>query len=94
MTNKPQKSTKDAQDGTLDVFIRSKEKLLYSGVGTSVSSENERGPFDILYRHANFICLIFNYVIVDKGLPTEMSFQLEKGIMYVASGKVDIYVGI
>jgi F0F1-type ATP synthase epsilon subunit len=78
----------------LQVTLRSKEKLLYSGVATTVSSENERGPFDILSEHANFISLIHNYIIIDHGLPTEQSFQLEKGVMYVVSNKIDVYIGI
>jgi F0F1-type ATP synthase epsilon subunit len=82
------------QNTPLQVTLRSKEKLLYRGVAVTVSSENERGPFDILSGHANFISLIHAYVIVDHGLPTEQSFQMEKGIMYVASNKIEVYVGI
>ena len=82
------------QKPPLQVTMRTREKLLYKGVATTVSSESERGPFDILVSHANFISLIHTYVIIDHGLPTEQSFQMEKGVVYVASNKIDIYVGI
>lgn len=88
------KKSEPSPEEILIITIRSKEKLLYSGKGNTVSSENESGPFDVLYRHANFVSLIFHYVIVDKGLSTEASFQMDRGVMYVSSGKVDIYVGI
>lgn len=86
--------TPPTKNSTLNVSIRSKEKLLYSGVAKTISSENESGPFDILPGHANFISLIFSYVILDRHLSSETSFDLEKGVMYVISDKVEIYVGI
>lgn len=82
------------QTSPLQVTLRSKEKLLYKGVAATVSSENERGPFDILVGHANFISLVHTFIIIDHELPTEKSFQMEKGIMYVASNVIDVYVGI
>ena len=78
----------------LSVSIRTKEKLLYSGTASSVSSENVNGPFDIIPQHANFISLIYGYLIVDLGLSTEQKFDVEKGVMYVMSDKVDVYLGI
>ena len=82
------------KNAVLNVTIRSKEKLLYSGVAKTLSSENEKGPFDILSGHANFISLIFSYVIIDRGLETEHSFDLEKGVLYVLSDRIEVYVGI
>lgn len=78
----------------LQVTLRSKEKMLYEGVANSVSSENEEGTFDVLPQHANFISLIHNYIIIDRGLSTEQTFQMEKGVLYVVSNKIDVYVGI
>lgn len=90
------KDQNDAQNLNLplQVALRSKEKLLYKGIATSVSSESERGQFDILPGHANFISLVHSYVIIDRSLSTEQSFQMEKGIMYVASNNIEVYVGI
>jgi len=79
---------------TLSASIKSKEKILFDGTVRTISSVNERGPFDILPLHANFITLILNYVILDKGLSTERRFDIEKGVLYVLSNKVDVYVGI
>ena len=76
------------------VSIKSKTKILFDGPVKTVSSKNERGVFDILPLHTNFITLISDYVILDKGLPTEKKFDIEKGVLYVLSNKVDVYVGI
>ncbi len=78
----------------LTVSIKSKDKTIFSGGVHTVTSKNERGVFDILTFHANFISLITNYIILDKGLPSEKRFEIEKGVLYVLSNKVDVYVGI
>jgi F0F1-type ATP synthase epsilon subunit len=78
----------------LSVSIKSKNKILYEGSVLTLTSKNERGVFDILLLHTNFITLISDYVIIDKGLPSEKRFDFEKGVLYVLSNVVDIYVGI
>jgi F0F1-type ATP synthase epsilon subunit len=88
MSDLPNKNQK------LYVSIKSKDKIMYAGNVTTLTSKNERGVFDILFLHANFITLISSYVIIDKGLPSEKRFDFEKGVLYVVSNKVDVYVGI
>lgn len=82
------------QNSQIHVTVKSKEKILYDGVAHTVTSKNERGVFDILPLHTNFITLISEIIIIDKGLATEQKFEIEKGVLYVVSNKVDIYVGI
>lgn len=78
----------------LSVSIRSRETILFEGQCVSVTSFNLRGRFDILPLHSNFITLISKYVILDVGKESEKKFDLEKGVLYVMSNKVNIYVGI
>lgn len=86
----------DVQNKTqhLRISIKSKNKIMYEGNVSSLTSKNERGVFDILLLHTNFITLVREYIIIDKGLSTEKRFDFEKGVLYVVSNKVDIYVGI
>lgn len=78
----------------LYVSIKSKNKILYDGNVLTLTSKNESGVFDILLLHTNFITLVRDYVIIDKGLPTEQRFDFEKGVLYVIANKVDMYIGI
>jgi len=78
----------------LNVVIKTKTKSLFKGLVGTVTSKNDRGVFDILPLHTNFITLVFDYVILDRGLESEKKFDIDKGILYVLSNKVDIYVGI
>lgn len=82
------------KDPLLSVTIKTKEKVYFDGKGYTITSVNDGGTFDILPTHANFITLIKLKVIIDVGRPTEQLFNIEKGIMYVMSNKIDIYVGI
>jgi F0F1-type ATP synthase epsilon subunit len=74
--------------------VKDRRELLFSGHATSVTSVNKSGQFDILLLHANFITLIFDYVYIDKGLPTEKKFEIKNGVLTVINNIVNIYVGI
>ena len=82
------------QNKVLNVSIRSKKENLFEGIAKSVSSQNEVGFFDILPMHTNFVTLVKDFVVVDKGLATEKHIQIEKGILTVVSDVVKVYVGI
>lgn len=78
----------------LFVSIRTREKVLFEGSASCLTSFNLRGRFDILPYHTNFITLISKYVIIDTGKETERQFDIDKGILYAMSNKVSVYVGI
>lgn len=78
----------------LRLTLKSPIKNVFEGDVHTLSSINKRGIFDILPLHTNFITLISDYVIVDKGLPSEKRFNMKKGILYVLSNKVSVYEGI
>ena len=78
----------------LDVTIRTRQKTLYSGSAQNISSTNVKGDFSILPMHANFITLIKDYVVVNKGLKDEQTFMLQKGLICVVGNKIEIYSGL
>ena len=82
------------KDALLSATIKSKEKVLFEGAVKTVTSKNERGVFDILPFHTNFITLIKDYVVFNKGQDDEKKFDMEKGVLYVMSNEVNVYVGI
>lgn len=87
-------SDRPKQTLQLHISVKSKSKVLFEGVSSTLTSKNERGVFDILFLHTNFITLVKDYVILDKGLDSEIKFDFEKGVLYVVSNKIDVYVGI
>jgi len=76
----------------LTVVVRNKDKVLYSGQVAAVTSINDKGIFDILPQHANFISLIKEKVIIHPSLKKNNEIQIENGILRVYKDKVYVYV--
>ena len=76
----------------LTVVVRNREKVLYSGQAAAVTSVNEKGIFDVLPQHANFITLIKEKVIIHPTLKESKEIQIENGIARVYKDKVYVYV--
>jgi F0F1-type ATP synthase epsilon subunit len=83
-----------AQQPKIYVLIRSREKVLYNDKAYSVSSVNDRGPFDVLPMHANFVSLIKKIVVIDANKPTEKSFPVDSGVLSASKDVVKVYLGI
>jgi F0F1-type ATP synthase epsilon subunit len=78
----------------LSVLIKSRTKIFFDGRAQSLTSNNDKGVFDILPQHANFISIIKDFIIVDKGLKTEQKFTIKNGVLSVQSNKVDVYLDV
>ncbi len=76
----------------LTVTVRNKEKVLFSGQAAAVTSINDKGVFDVLPQHENFISLIKEKVIIRKTLKDNNEIQIENGIVRVYKDKVYVYV--
>lgn len=79
---------------SLEFYMRSRTKNYFRGTIRSLTAYNDKGELDILPMHTNFVSIVKNYVIVDKGLPTEQKFDYESGVLSVQDGKIDLYVGV
>jgi F0F1-type ATP synthase epsilon subunit len=81
-----------AQKNTLSLIIRDPEKLIFKGDVKTISSFNEKGPFDVLPQHENFISIIKDNIVV--GLENgKKEFNFKEGIMRVSENTVKIFVG-
>ena len=76
----------------LTVIVRNKDKVLYSGQVAAVTSINDKGVFDVLPQHENFISLIKEKVIIHPTLKENKEIQIENGIVRVYKDNVYIYV--
>ncbi|MDP3770536.1 MAG: hypothetical protein U1A25_02535 [Candidatus Sungbacteria bacterium] len=78
----------------LSVVVRDRNNLLFQGKIDAVSSINDKGPFDILPQHANFISLITQAVVLHISGKQEKRIDLQSGVLKVRDNNVEIYVGI
>lgn len=84
----------DAKGKLLTVTVKSPGQTVFSGWAKAVTSTNERGLFDVLPFHANFISLIRGTVIIHQEDNKEMKIPLETGIIKVYEDTVHILIGI
>ena len=75
----------------LTVTITSPEKIVWHGRAESVSSENSRGPFDILSQHANFITYIENKPVIVRLGKQEHKFEFKRCVIYTQNNYVSCY---
>lgn len=79
---------------TLNVNIRNRKRLYFEGKALTATCLNDKGEFDILPQHANFISLIRNYIILNKGTKGEQKFVVGTGVLRVKENKVDIFLDV
>lgn len=89
MSNKPTETA-----ALLSLIIKSRNKVYYNGLANSVTSYNDKGIFDVLPEHANFISLISKRILVVDDRGAHHEFDIEGGVMKVYQDKVDIYLEI
>jgi len=79
---------------TLYVTIRSPEKIVYQGEVKALSSINEKGPFDILGSHGNFISFVRKSITLHEKSGEKKEMKIDSGVLKVQENKVDIFLGI
>lgn len=76
------------------VKISNADKLVFEGNATAISSYNEKGPFDILPLHANFISIIQNELIIHESKGKTQEMKIGSGILKAVENKVLVFLGI
>ncbi|HLC93627.1 MAG TPA: hypothetical protein VJG85_01280 [Patescibacteria group bacterium] len=77
----------------LQVKIKSATRTHFDGEAFSITSYNDTGVFDVLPQHANFITVIKDRVIVNKGMKDQVEVRVENGVLSVKGDRVNVYLG-
>lgn len=94
MPTQDQSYKKLRPDQILRVMVRNREKVIYDGTAWAVSSVNNRGIFDILPEHINFITMIKDSLTIHKPDRTVQEYKIRTGLMRVSRNTIEIYVGL
>jgi len=78
----------------LDLIIRNKQGVVYNDNVEAVSSKNDKGVFDILPEHENFISIIKQSIVIHKKINENQEMKIDNGILRAYKNKVNIYIGI
>ena len=81
-----------ANTPNITVIVRNREKILYNGQPFAVTSINEKGIFDILPQHENFISTIKDKIVIHQTPKENQEIQIQNGIVRVYKDKVYIYI--
>lgn len=76
----------------LTLVVRNKNKVLYNGSVYAVTCVNDKGVFDILPQHQNFISLIKEEVTIHLTPKDQQEIPIDNGIVRVHKDKVYVYV--
>lgn len=75
-------------------MVRDRAGLLFEGEVDAVSSYNDKGPFDVLPLHTNFISLIQKSVTLHQSERLSQELQIGSGVLMVREGRAEVYLGI
>lgn len=78
----------------LSVLVRDRSGALFEGEAEAISSVNEKGPFDVLPLHANFISLIKRSLTLHLKGEVSQEVYIQEGVLMVRENKVEIYLGV
>lgn len=85
---------KDPEFEKLYVVVKSPEGTMFEGNAQTVSSVNDKGLFDILPNHANFISIIKEKVTIYIDKNQKREFNIDRGIVRLYKNTVFIFLGI
>ena len=78
----------------IKVTIKDKNNTTVEDNITAVTSLNEKGPFDILGLHENFITVIDGKITLHKNDGSKKEINVERGVIKNVQNQVSIYLGI
>lgn len=81
-------------NGYLELSIRSREGSLFEGKVRSITSYNNKGKFDILPQHANFISLLKKEVVYVDEEGNDRALKIESALLRKKDLVVEIYIGV
>lgn len=78
----------------LHLSVKSREKLLFDADVVSITSYNDKGVFDILPLHANFITLVNQKLSIETQTGLKQEIYVDNAIMRVSENTIEVFVGI
>lgn len=79
---------------TMAVKVYAPFQVYFEGEAYSVSAANATGPFDILPRHHNFLCMLVPCALKVQGLEGEKVIKIHRALMHVKADRVVVFVDV
>lgn len=79
---------------TMAVKVYAPFQVYFEGDAYSVSAVNDTGPFDILPRHRNFLCMLVPCNLVIQTANKEKTIKINRALMHVKANRVVVFVDV
>ena len=79
---------------TMSVKVYAPFQVYFEGEAESLTAENETGPFDILPKHHNFLCMLVPCELLIKTPFDEQKVKISRALMHVRAEKVTVFVDV
>ena len=83
-----------ADVATLAVKVYAPFKIYYEGEAYSISAVNETGPFDILPKHHNFLCMLVPCTLTIETPNGTQTVKISRALMHVKAERVVVFVDV
>lgn len=70
------------------------DKILFQGNALAISSKNQKGDFDIIPDHANFITVVMEKLVIVAADGSQKEYNFSTGIIHLYQGIAQIYLDI
>jgi F0F1-type ATP synthase epsilon subunit len=78
----------------ISVKVYAPFQVFFEGEAYSLSAINETGPFDILPKHHNFLCMLVPCDLVIRGVQSEKTIKVHRALMHVKANRVVVFMDV
>ena len=84
----------NAKSESIHLIVRNRKKIFFNDDIKSLTSINEKGIFDILPEHTNFICLIKEYITIHTLDGQKEKMDISNGVLKVEADQINCYIDL
>ena len=79
-------------DNQLTVRALTRDRVVFEGKAKALTSYNEKGVFDVLFGHENFISIVYKSLFIHLDSTHTQEIKIDHGILKVHDNNVEIYL--
>lgn len=79
---------------TMAVKVYAPFKVYYEGEAYSLSAKNDTGPFDILPKHHNFLCMLLPGELIIETPAGQKIIKIHRALLHVKADKTTIFMDV
>jgi F0F1-type ATP synthase epsilon subunit len=89
-----EQAVKPSGKPTMAVKVYAPFQVYFEGDAFSVSAVNATGPFDILPKHHNFLCMLEPCTLAIKAPQGDKNIKIHRALMHVKADRVVVFMDV